>query len=474
MKRTTAISAFALAVACAAAIRLAEAQEPSIQLPIDSAHDKYRNAEQQAINAAVEFLKRRSKAGSGAQGDNQQTFRNKLRQLVEESFDARQRLRQAELKELRRRLAEIEQAVAQREKHKDAIVDLRVDKLMNMKRSALPGAPARWPPSLSNQGPQETVPDANSPLPAGSETRVVRYVQEQVEINGEVKTVTRPVIEYQRIPGASVPPYRPSLEDSSPEPRGATKDEANSEARRSAEDSFDFNTREQLAQLELESAETEHAAVEKELDRVRKLHKQRAIEESVLGDKEREHRQAEFQLRRAKLNLEGLARQRAELQAAADAEVAEAEEEVKRATSHVTIAEANAAAARGQLKQMEAEAEEAESNLSFCTKVYERLKDLALVQKAVDMKLVDEKEGKMLAAQAALRTAQAALPAGKARVEQADASIQEARAALHITELRLKAAQARRGRLKPGDAPDTVEAGPSESVPAKPEDKSRR
>jgi multidrug resistance efflux pump len=433
--------------------------------------EQFEQEMQRTSRMADELRKQYSNRHSGAEGVDRQSLREKLRPLVEESFEARQRLQLAELKELRRRLAEIEQAVAQREKHKDAIVDLRVDELMNRKPAALAGAPARAPQSRSHQGPQETVPEANSPLPAGSETGVVHYVQEQVEINGEVKAITRPVIEYRRTPSVSVSPYRPPLADSSPEPRGATKDEANSETRRSAEDAFDFKTREQLAQLELESAEAEHAAVGKELDRVRELHKRTAIEESVLGDKEREHRQAEFQLRRATLNVEGLTRQRAELQAAVDAEVAEAEEEVKRAASHLTISEANAAAARGQLKQMEAEAEEAESNLSFCTKVYKRMKDLALEQKAVDMKLVDEKEGKMLAAQAALRTAQAALPAGKARVEQADASIQEARASLHIAELRLNAAQARRDRLKPGDATDAVEAGPSESVPAKPEDK---
>ena len=233
-----------------------------------------------------------------------------------------------------------------------------------------------------------------------------------------------------------------------------------------------METRERLAQLDVDEAEAELAAAVKELDalqRARSAVSGRALQEGV-----RKKRKAEYELKRSKLNLEGLARRRAELQTAADAEIAEAEAEVVRVKAKVDIAKANEISAEAQLKKLKAELEGAAAAAAHCRKVFERLHQLATVQKAVDIKLVDEADEKKLAALAALANAKSAVETGEAHVVQAKAAIEEVLAELNVAKVRLQAAQARRDRLNSDDAPDEVEARPSESAPAKPEGRFHR
>lgn len=108
----------------------------------------------------------------------------------------------------------------------------------------------------------------------------------------------------------------------------------------------------------------------------------------------------------------------------------QAKAEVVQAEAHLNTRNAEWKAAEAFVKKYEAQIEDSESLLSFRTKVYKRLHNLAIVQKAVDMKLVDEKEEHMHAAQAALHAAEAALLAGNAEVAAAQARIDEAEADL--------------------------------------------
>jgi multidrug resistance efflux pump len=448
VKRTLAHSVLFLAVAYALAADRAGAQNPTELPSVDAAKQEYRAA----LHRGLDFLARQSsqQAAAGGQTIDGETLREKLRPLVEESFDARQRLQQAEVKELRRQLAEIEQAIQEREKNREVIVNSRIDDLVTGRATSVKSQePQSAPLPGSPSGAVATLPKN---APPGTEVRV-RYVHEQQNVDGEIKTVTRPIYEFvnkqqpnapQYVEGdSSVAPPRKSDDKSTSERKSATSDEG----------AMDLETRERLAQIDVEAAEEGLAAAKRNFDYSRAAFDTGTMPLNRFNESEKEYRQAEYELKRAKVKLEGLASQRAELEAAAAADVAEAEEEVKRATSQVSIADANAAAARGQLEQSAAEVEKVESTLALRTKVYDRLKNLA-VQKAIDVKLLDEEEEKKNSAEASLRSAKGALATGKAEVEQTEAAIQEARARLHITEMRLRAAEARRARLLQRRAPD--------------------
>lgn len=116
----------------------------------------------------------------------------------------------------------------------------------------------------------------------------------------------------------------------------------------------------------------------------------------------------------------------------------QAKAEVKQAESRLRTRNAEWKAAEAFVKKYEAQIEDCESLLSFRTKVYDRLSDLAINQRAVDMKLVDEKEEHMHAAQAALHAAEAALLAGNAEVYAALARIDEAKADLVDAEAKVE------------------------------------
>lgn len=406
---------------------------------LDALEAQYQKASQRAAEAAVEFLKQRqrSKTDPGAEGIDLQTLREKLRPLVEASFDARQRSQRAELREMVRRLAEIERAIHERERKKERIVNSRIESLLDA--------------ATMMREPQNARDDFQGVAEEGKgegQTISVSGGQEAIPRN-EDRPATAPNRVYER----PLPDLGETTEDRRETVLGSA--------------SLDLETRERLAQLDVDETEAELAAAVKELDALQSARfgvSGRALQESV-----RKKRKAEYELKRARLKLEGLARQRAELQTAADAEIAEAEAEVIRVEAKVDVAKADVIAAEAQLERSKAELEGAAAAAAHRRKVFERLHQLATVQKAVDIKLVDEADEKKLAALAALASAKSAIETGEAHVVQAKAAIEEVLAELNVAKERLRAAKARRDRLKQGSSPDPVDTIPSD--PSKREEK---
>lgn len=90
---------------------------------------KYRELEKRAAQTAVEHQKLRAKqVGPDPQV---KALRDRLRQQVSAAFEARQRWQNAELVQLRGRLAAIDQSLSARERIKDTIIDRRVEELLD-------------------------------------------------------------------------------------------------------------------------------------------------------------------------------------------------------------------------------------------------------------------------------------------------------------------------------------------------------
>ena len=470
MKRTIAILFIAAAVGCTLAARQAAAQAPSDGISIDAAQKNFDEANSRAADLAKSILDAKDDSAAG----DRQALRERLRPAVEESFNARQQLQHAQLEQLRRRLDEIEKSIKERKENKESIIKSRIEELLSAKtanrfsdlfydegkREFRPVPADRLPAVVPQPGPPEN-------LPPGTERRV-RYVEEQVQVNGEVKTVKRPV--YEIVPSAKPNAAPPRGNDNNgfvAPPRKSDDDSTGIRGAAFAREAFDFAVRERLTHLDMEAAEEDRAAAEQDLARLRKRYEQGEVHEFSLREVENKLRQAERALKRAKATLEALALERTELAAAADADVAEAEAEVKRAEAKVEGAKASVVAALAEINRLEAEVESAKSNLESRDKVFKRLQKL-VDEKAVDMTLLDEKEEQREAARAALAAAEAALRNGSALAERAKAAVTEAEQELNVAKARLRAAQARRERLMHRAATDSVGAPPSPGADAKP------
>ena len=449
MKRTLALSAVILAAVYAVAAHRAGAQNPTESPSVDAAKQQYRAAVQRGLDFLAEQNSLQGEAG--AQAIDRETLREKLRPLVEESFDARQRLQQAEVKELRRQLAEIEQAIQDREKNREVIVNSRVDDLVHGRATSAKSQEPQGAPLPASEINQVGTPPANAP--PGTEVRV-RFVHEQQNVDGETKTVTRPVYEFVKKQQPNAPQY--VEEDSSVASSHTSDDESTAERKGAAldEGAMDIETRARLAQIDFEAAEEGLAAAKRNLDYSRAAFDSGTMPQNRFHESDKEYRQAQYELKRAKIKLEGLARQRAELEAAAAADVTDANAEVRRAMAKVKVAEANLAAAMAQKDRAVADVAAAKANYEYCEKSHGRISQLATVQKAVGMEVLDEAVEKLAKAKATLDGAEAALAAENAKIETSKATFEEMRAEVVAAEMRARAAEARRARLLQRRAPD--------------------
>lgn len=123
----------------------------------------------------------------------------------------------------------------------------------------------------------------------------------------------------------------------------------------------------------------------------------------------------------------------------------QAKAQVKQAEAHVTTAKAEAHAAKEMIALYKANVNNAESMLSFRDKVYKRMYNLANIEKAIDLKLVDEKEEQKHAAEASLTSAQASVAsadaqfaAAEAKIEQAEADLVNAQANVEVADAQLQ------------------------------------
>jgi hypothetical protein len=426
-------------------------------LSLGAAREQYDQAfkrEAEFFESAVPHL------GDGNVREWNEDQRKKLRALVEQTFQARQELQRAELRELQRRLDAIGRALHDREAHKELIIDTRLNQLISSEAAS--DGYAEFVEQRVENGEVKTirrrvpVKGIRSPVPQAPAYKTVRE-EEYVDENGQVVTRMVPV---------TIRPTAPVAVPTPVLPQPAVGDEQTPEApgKRSQvwADEIDIETRERLAQIDFQAAEEEYAALEKELAQLRKLAKEGAAPERQIRSRENEYRQAALALKRAKAKLQGVARQRAELEAAADAAVKQAEAERELAAAKVQTAMAARDAARGEIEKAEADVESAQAKVDYEQKQYARIKALTDA-KAVDENLLIERESALDAAKAALLATKASVSTGKANFNESASAIVEAQAGLNIADARLRAAQAQRDRLAHRDEAD--DKAPAESAP---------
>ena len=449
--RTKSLVCIALASGLAMTVSYLSAQQLPGRPSVDAAKELYLRAVERAAERAQEFLQ----AGEDVPAIGQKELRDKLRPLVEESFAARQQLQRAELEELRRRLGEIEQAIQERDKNKDVIVNSRLDELLSGQSAgdgfiyvyernsgkkvtrrrlkaeqiipAPPGAAAS--PIKPTPIPGSAVQDPNAVLPQAGQTFLAAPSDSQSKWSREARAA-------------------------------ATEEQA-------ADGYLDIGTRERLAQIDLQEAEAKRDVANLEYTSHEEANKQArgSTPLSELRKLKALARVAEVGVERAKLKIEGLVRHRAELEAAADAAANEADAELKKAAANARAAKATYDVAEAHVAQAEADLEAAKAGHNYRGKAFARIKNLADA-KSIDAKLFDEAQERLEAAQATLNGAQAAVATAKANVQQCMAACQEADAAKDLAALRADAAHAHRDRLIHRDAADN-NVGTESGQPAK-------
>jgi multidrug resistance efflux pump len=374
----------------------ARAQPPD-KSSIEAAKEAYRSAEQRALD----LLRKVSKSSRDGQAIPPQELLEKIRLVVEESFDARQRLQRTELDVLRQRLADIQQAIDDREKDKQAIIDARIKEASSGK---LPGAGTRADAAADRE---------------------------------RLSTLdTRPDV-------------------------AAEADSSRLDRQREVPD-FDLETRERLAELDVQATEEDYLAAEKDLTQAHKLYDTGAMPGKNLHTYEKDYRHAALELKRAKVKLEGLAKQRAELEAIADAAIDEALAEQREAMGKLQVCTADMEAANARAAVAEADVEKAKATYSYRVKQYNRVKTL-VEEKSVEPRLLDDAEEHRAASKAGLDGAQAALAVARAAVEQSRAAIEPGRAEVMAAEARVRAARLKRSRLgRPGQQPVSQPAAQGE------------
>ena len=133
------IIAFAVAVLATCHV-VADGEQESPVPTMERLAATYREAEAQAAQSATNY--RRLAATADAETQRKE-IRERLRQQVAAAFDARQQWQRAELRQLRARLAAIEQSVEARQRIKDTIIDRRVAELLDPDLKWEPRASAR-------------------------------------------------------------------------------------------------------------------------------------------------------------------------------------------------------------------------------------------------------------------------------------------------------------------------------------------
>ncbi len=384
MKRTIASTIPLLALLVAAPG--ASAQELSNRVPIEAAKEQYRRAQEQAAEAFQKFLGDRK---DGLAVDPQE-LRKRIRPLVEESFDARQRLQKAEVEALRRRLADIEQTIDNREKNKEAILDARIEDVLNGK--------------------------------VGGNV--------EVEIGNDAGAV--------HVPTAALRSTN-----------GVAGEDALSErdAQREFPD-FDLETRERLAKLDLQTAEEDYVGAERELAAAQAQYRSARAPYRTVLTSEKEQRHAAAAVERAKVKLDGLRRQRAELEEKADVAIAEASAEVRKASVKFHTLRKDFDTAEARVAAAEADVASAQATLENRQKQLDRVKEL-VDAKAIDMGALDEATEQLATAKARLDGAGSHLSLARSTLERSKATIDEAMADRDVADSHLRAARAQRERLGP-------------------------
>lgn len=113
---------------------------------------------------------------------------------------------------------------------------------------------------------------------------------------------------------------------------------------------------------------------------------------------------------------------------------------LKEAEAHVSTAKADIVAARGVVKQRDAESTGAKANLTYRKRQFERLAEL-LKQASIESKVVDEAEGHFRAAESQASAALAAVENAKADVEVRNSKLMQAESAVATAKANAEAAK---------------------------------
>lgn len=424
MKKTNLLTCFVLALGIA---NFAAAEEQPAGLAVEKAAADYAQQE----DALQKALRERTTDGRNI-GEQP---RDELRLLVKKSFDARQNLRYAHVKDLERRLHMIERAIQRSQQNEEVIIEARLDDLL----SGLPiaGQP-QYPRGAFQYVPQQRFSKDGKP--------VTVYAPGVPGINPfppQAGQIANPIPQAGQVVSPPLPTFGAGKPMAVP---GSTFYAAQEPpAKRPAAD-VDIETREQLAKLDVRAAERETASALDELTSLQKLEKEGAVSEPQIRAAQNRYEQAKTDLERAKTKLEGSARERSGLIEAAEAEVEEAQAARHKAGAQRQTSIAQVEAAEAEIAKAEAEVASAQAQVNSRQKQYDRVKELAKA-KAVDEKLLDEKADDLDAAKGALESAQATVVIANTNARQAKSVVDESLADLELAEARLRAAKARRERL---------------------------
>lgn len=423
MKRTFAILALALALGGVTYPHRLDAQSPSSGPSVEAAKQSIDEIDQRLGKAISTFFAKHPLNSA----EKRDALREELRPLVDEAFNARQRLQEAELDALRRRLAEIEQAIQTREKNRAIIINARLDELVTGR-------------SVSGQR-------------AG-------YLERRITVDGKEAIVPVPIYAVPRPTSPALTPTPAPVSTQDPNARTATADaqppvRAGGQRRMDARGEqaevpfadYDIETRERLAQIDVTAAEEDLAGAEKGFQRTRALSEQGSISAQALTSSEKELRHAKAELERAKAKRNGLARQRTELEEAATAAVADAQAQRNQADAKLAETEAALATGEAQHEERLAAVEAIRAKIAQTQERYTRLHELDK-EGAVSARQLREQEAAIENGKADLATAVGSVKTAEAVVAGLKPAIDAAKAELQRADRRVEAAQARLTRLK--------------------------
>lgn len=411
--------------------------------------------QQQEAALADRQRKLREESPDGQKTDDEQA-RGELRLLVKQSFDARQKLRTSQVKELQQRLRDVERAIGKSQANEDAIIDARVDDLLSGKAVAwqrhLPGGP---PPVLREErfvkDGKEIVVVTTAPPGLAQSPRLIPQGSTTYQPSDSV--AGNPAV--TKLPEISIPEMR------APEVVSGMMATSGSQPAQPV-DTGDIVTREQMARIELEVETAKRDAAKADHDS-HKLANDRAPGSTPRLQMQRLAtilRVAEAELKRAEAKLEAIKREHANLAAIAEIGVEEAEAARHKADAKRQGSVALVETAEAEIVKAEASERSALSSLGHRQKKYDRVK-LLKTQNAVDDALLHETAEELNVASGALESARAAVKIAKSNAGQAKSAAEESLADLELAEARLRAAKARRDRLAgPRGANEAAEKTP--------------
>lgn len=228
--------------------------------------------------------------------------RERLRAAVAAAYDARRQLQQAELAELERRLANIKRALAVSDAMKETIIDQRTDELLDKLQERGGGA--------DRERTIREYPDAKNGVaipPGEGSSRDVRTNEGRSELDPKGADVG--VTEAERELAAAKQAYNYSkkmhakgyVTQADVDAKSGRYDRAKIELQRAAADA---ETNRRLAELDVEEAEADFAAAERDYLRVSAAHESGTVTQEVFDKAENKCRHAKIELERARLKLE--------------------------------------------------------------------------------------------------------------------------------------------------------------------------